>query len=158
MAPFWLPKSTKIASWRPLGTSWARLGASWAHPVASWRPLGASWGVLERLGRILERLGGVLEASWGVLGASWAFQAPQERARWPDSELCFGPGNTQLSKKKRTTETSTDFYRPLDLFQRTPTRSWAPSGPVRIQQRGKAASPPPRLNRETRKCSKNVCV
>ena len=53
MVPFWFPKSSKIASWKPLGASWKRLGASWGVLGASWGVLGASWGVLE--------------ASWGVL-------------------------------------------------------------------------------------------
>ena len=65
MLPFCLPKSIKIASWRPLGASWARLGASWAHLGASWRPLGAFWA---RLGTSWAHLG----ASWRRLGASWA--------------------------------------------------------------------------------------
>ena len=34
--PFRLPKSTKIASWRPLGTSWNVLEASWGVLGASW--------------------------------------------------------------------------------------------------------------------------
>ena len=58
IAPFWISKPTKIASWGPLGPSWARLG-----------------GLLGRLGRVLERLGLILErlgASWRRLGASWA--------------------------------------------------------------------------------------
>ena len=62
IAPFWVPKPSKITSWRRLEASWARLG-----------------GLLGRLGRVLERLGLILErlrASWRRLGASWArFQA-----------------------------------------------------------------------------------
>ena len=81
LVPVWLPKPTKIASWRRLGTScgclaapWVRLGASWslleplgAVPGASWGVFGASWG---DLGRVLGRL----RASWGVLarfGGVW---------------------------------------------------------------------------------------
>ena len=75
MALFWLPKTTKIASWRPLGASCGRLGASWGVSWASWRRvravlgrLGLSW---RRLGGVLRRLGGILEASWALLETSW---------------------------------------------------------------------------------------
>ena len=48
----------------------------------------------------------------------------------PETLRCCGPGAPQVSKMK----TFTDLYRPLQiLFQRTLTRSWALSGPVRIQ-------------------------
>ena len=47
IAPFWVPKPTKIPSWRRLEASWARLGGL----------LGRLERVLERLGLILERLG-----------------------------------------------------------------------------------------------------
>ena len=50
IAPFWVPKPTKISFWTRLEASWARLG-----------------GLLGRLGRVLERLGLILER----LGASW---------------------------------------------------------------------------------------
>ena len=76
---FWLPKSTKIASWRRLegvlehlggvlerlgsilgrlGASPSRIGASWKRLGASWRRLGAPWG---RLGPSWRRLGGAWE-------------------------------------------------------------------------------------------------
>ena len=57
LASFWLPKPTKITSWRRLGASGARLGGL----------LGRLERVLERLGLILERLGGVLERLGRVL-------------------------------------------------------------------------------------------
>ena len=61
IAPFWIPKPTKIASWARLGASWARFGASWGVLGASWSVLGSSWSVLERLGCVLERLGRVFK-------------------------------------------------------------------------------------------------
>ena len=36
MVPFWFPKSSKIASWRPLGASCGRLGAPCGRLGASW--------------------------------------------------------------------------------------------------------------------------
>ena len=57
IAPFWVPKPTKIPSWRRLEASWARLGGL----------LGRLGRVLERLGLILERLGGILERLERVL-------------------------------------------------------------------------------------------
>ena len=79
MALFWVPKSTKIASWRRLGgilgrlggvleVSWGVLEASWSVLEASWRHLGTSW---RSLGASWRRLGGVLEVSWRHFGASW---------------------------------------------------------------------------------------
>ena len=103
--------------------------------------LGRLESVLGRLRRILERLGGVLEASWTVLGASWGilgrlgaswprFEAQKgERGRWFGAQLW--PGENTISLKKRT-------YRPLQTpLQQTQTRSWAASGPVRIQSAAK---------------------
>ena len=71
LVPVWLPKPTKIPSWRRLGTScgclaapWVRLGASWSllepSRAVSWGVFGASWG---DLGGVL----GCLRASWGAL-------------------------------------------------------------------------------------------
>ena len=87
LVPVWLPKPTKIVSWRRLGTScaclaapWVRLGASWSFLEPSWAYLGASSG---RLGEILEEFWGVLGhlgASWRVLGASWARFSKQNEA------------------------------------------------------------------------------
>ena len=47
MVPFWLPKPTKIASWRRLEASWRRLRASWRRLGASWGGLGGSWDIPE---------------------------------------------------------------------------------------------------------------
>ena len=87
LVPVWLPKPTKIASWRRLGTScgclaapWVRLGASWSLLEPSWAHLGPSSG---RLGGILEEFWGVLwylGASWRALGASWARFSKQNEA------------------------------------------------------------------------------
>ena len=65
LAPFWLPKPTKIVSWRRLE---GVLGCLEGVLGASRGILGTSWG---RLGGVLGRLGGVLGPSWGVLRASW---------------------------------------------------------------------------------------
>ena len=93
--------------------------------------LGRLGRVLERLCRILERLGGVLEASWGVLGASWAVSSAKRDSAVPGSEVCCAARNPPISLKKRT-------YRPLQTpLQQTQTRSWAASGPVRIQSAAK---------------------
>ena len=51
MAPFWLPKSIKISSWRSFGASWECPGC-----------------VLGRVGVVLGPLGVVLGASWDDLG------------------------------------------------------------------------------------------
>ena len=93
---FWTSWDIWELSWSVFGRPGSVLEASWRRPGASWGRLGASWGVLERLDRVLKR-----KRASAVGGA----------------ELCCGPGNTQLSKKKRTTETSTDLYRPLDLYR-----------------------------------------
>ena len=135
MPPFCFPKSIKIASWRLLGPSWSVLEASWGVVGASWSVLGGSWSVLE--------------TSWRRLGASWArlgaFQAQKERARSrfpaPGVQLrnsAVGQGNLH-SQRRRTLQT---LYRPLQTpFQRTPTRSWAPSGPVRISNAQQSCDP-----------------
>jgi len=74
----WLPKSTKIASWRRLegvlehlggvlerlGSILGRLGASPSRTGASWKRLGASW---RRLGAPWGRVG----PSWRRLGGAW---------------------------------------------------------------------------------------
>ena len=129
MAPCWLPKSTKNASWGSLGGSWALLEASWSV-------LGSSWSVLERLGRVLGRLGAENESSWArQVTDPLRIAAP------------LGPGYPPTSNEEGNLrkENLQRDYRPLQTeLQRTPTRSWAPSGPVRIQQRSKAATPPPR--------------
>ena len=65
LAPFWLPKPIKIASWRRLEASWRRLGASW----------GRLGGVLGRLGSALggswDRFGGVRVSRWRGCGEDW---------------------------------------------------------------------------------------
>ena len=57
LVPVWLPKPTKIAFWKRLGTSCGCLAAPWLRLGGR---LGASW---SRPGRILGRLRGVLGAS-----------------------------------------------------------------------------------------------
>ena len=88
MPPFRFPKSTKIASWRPLGASWSVLEASWGVLGASWSaPVGLLGSFLGASGTfygakklvssaVLGTFWGVLEASWGRLGrlgASWKY-------------------------------------------------------------------------------------
>ena len=65
LVSFSLIKTTKIASWRRLGTSWARLGRVFGR-------LGRSWAVLGVFGGVLEASGGVLGLSWVPLGSAWA--------------------------------------------------------------------------------------
>ena len=51
------------------------------------------------------------------------------------SQLCLAAGNTLIFKDEERLHAGNlqTLYRPLQTpFQRTPTRSWAPSGPVRI--------------------------
>ena len=152
MVLFSQPKSTKIIQWRPLGPSWARLGPSRAHLGASWRPLGASctrlgasWGFLEASWDVLGRLGGVLERLDGVLER---FKRNKESAVARIGAPLWA-GGTPISKKKKPymqEDNLQDTYRPLQTtLQRTPTRSWAPSGPVRIHSAAKLRSLPPRL-------------
>ena len=98
--------------------------------------LGALGGVLERLGLILERLGRVL----GRLGAenepSWARQATRPLriaallGRW---EVTISNEEGKLLKE----DIQRDFETLQTEFQQTQTRSWAPSGPVRIQSAAK---------------------
>ena len=102
--------------------------------------VGRLGGVLERLGRILERLGGILGRLGRVLGR---FKR-QKRSAVPGAELCCAAGNTPISKKKKPymqEDNLHDTNRPLQTpLQRTLTRSWAPSGPVRIQCAAKLRS------------------
>ena len=134
------------ASWSVLG----RLGGF----------LGRLEGILGRLGRVSERLGGVSAtscprlgpgASWSVLGASGrrlgasgarlgAIQsvlAAPKRERGSGRPAPAGrQEQTNIKEKSTTTELyiqiSTELYK--TALQRTQTRSWAPSGPVRIQR------------------------
>ena len=93
------------ASWRPLGASWARLGLG-----ASRRRLGASWA-----------RGG---ASWRLLGASWrrlgAFQAQKAIARCQERSFAVARRTHNYQRRRRLQrplQTSTDLYRPLDLYR-----------------------------------------
>ena len=80
LAPVWLPKPTKIMSWRRLEAPWRRLGASW----------GRLGGVLGRLG---VRLGGVL----GCLGASWELHEGESQLRMFVTEVGLNPGCSVLT-------------------------------------------------------------
>ena len=105
------------------------LEASWGVLGASWRPLGAVSGhVLGRFGRVLERLGGVLERLGRVLSTR-----PQVRSSaWPR----FPPNNQdeeRLTVERLPTERLQKTFVETECLW-TPTRSWAPSGPVRIQR------------------------
>ena len=91
---------------RRLGPSWRRLGPSWRHHVACWERLG---GVLEALGGLLGRLGGVLEAFYHFLSNFHGFML---RAV-PGSDTGCGPGNRQLSRRRKTyCRKTTDLFRP----------------------------------------------
>ena len=99
--------------------------------------LEASWGLLGRLGRVLGRLGAswrlpgdVLEASCGVLKPSWAVLAAKTSSAVAGCSFAVGLGGPQYQRRKHS--------RPLQTtLQITQTRSWAPSGPVRIQSAAK---------------------
>ena len=70
-------------------------------------------------------------------------RTPFAQSAVPGSQLRLAAGNTtKISKKKKlqksylqNLQTSTET-----TFQRTQTRSWAPSGPVRIQRAAKLRS------------------
>ena len=85
MAPFWLPKSSKIGD---LG----RLGGVLGH-------LGSVLGRLGRvLGGVLARLGGVLGASWRVLERLAAVLAPF----WPSKKPVIGKEREARLKENLT--------------------------------------------------------
>ena len=134
----------KVHQNRVMEASWGALGRLRCILERRGGLLGRLGRVLGRLGRILDRLGGVLEASWSVLGASWGvlnlfpFVLKRKKSeRGPkgvQSRSSARPlGTPQLSKTKNSTA-GRQHSTPLQTtFQRTQTRSWAPSGPVRIQ-------------------------
>ena len=142
IAPFWVPKPTKIPSWRRLEASWARLEGL----------LGRLGRVLERLGLILERLGGVLERLGRVLkrlgaeNASWKLSAI---IRAPRAQLCLGLVSPQHLMKKvtfgKTTyrETTEDLCR--DRVPLNADTQLGAFGPGADPTRSRAAYPPPRL-------------
>ena len=110
------------APWEALGRSWRRLGASWAHLGTSWSVLGASWG---GLGRKMSRLGRVKPPAHSETQLCLARVAAL-LGRW---EGTISNEEGKLLKGDIQTD-----YRPLQTtLQQTQTRSWAPSGPVRIQ-------------------------
>ena len=131
LASFWLQKPTNIASSRRLGASWARLGASWAHLGASWRRLRAFWARLGAKNSVLRRLGRVLN--------SIMLRAVQARcSAWPQGTNKYQRRNSTAGKLP------TDLYK--TLLQRTLTRSWAPSGPVRVSNAQQSCDPATALN------------
>ena len=119
-------RSVLGASGRVLAASWSILEASWGVWNASWSVLGASWSVLA--------------ASWRRLGASWArlgaFQDPKEVARCRAAALLGRQEPPNIFEERNLT-----CREPTDSLQITcvwtQTRSWAPSGPVRIQSAAK---------------------
>ena len=82
-------------------------------------------------------------STWGVLGASWAVSSAKSGARCQIRSFAVArlPPNI-FEERNLTCREPTDSLQITCLW--TQTRSWAPSGPVRIQQHSKAASPPPR--------------
>ena len=100
-----------------LGVFWARLGVFW-------RRLG---GVLRRLGRVLGRF--KRKKLWRV--------ARVGALLWVGSTLSF-----RDEERLHACRLPINLYRPLQTrFQRTQTRSWAPSGPKRIQLEAKLRPP-----------------
>ena len=125
LASFWLQKPTKITSWSVFG----HLGR-----------------VLERLGLILERLGGVLERFGRVLGRLGAknsvlrrlgrvLNSIMLRAESRADRIAAPLGRWEQTIIKEKKDLLQKNCRPLQtIFLWTLTRSWAPSGPVRIQR------------------------
>ena len=88
--------------------------------------LGRLGDVLERLGRVLGRLGTENEPSWARY-LTRALRIAALLGRW---EVTISNEEGKLLKGDIQTD-----YRPLQTtLQQTQTRSWAPSGPVRIQR------------------------
>ena len=82
-------------------------------------------GVLERLGRVLGRLGAENEPSW-ARHVTRALRIAALLGRW---EVTISNEEGKLLKG----DIQRDFETLQTEFQQTQTRSWAPSGPVRIQ-------------------------
>ena len=131
MAPCWLPKSTKNASWSSLGGSWALLEASWSV-------LGSSWSVLERLGRVLGRLGAENEPSW-------ARQATRALKIHSGSQLCLAAGRGQFLMKKENfgRETTERLRVSADQVTANSDTQLGAFGPGADPKRRRAANPPP---------------
>ena len=140
MPPKNFPKSPQInqksSTNRVLGASGSVLGVFWGVLGASWSVLGSSWNVLE--------------ASWSVLRASWSVLEPlgpensvQEaifKNRGGEySSSAWPPGTDNYQREERLTTERLPTERLQKTFVETvcawtQTRSWAPSGPVRIQR------------------------
>ena len=122
-----------------LGSTWLHFGSKNLPKSRLGGVLGRLVGVLGHLGGVLGRLGDVLERLGRVLGRlgaenepSWARQVTRALriaallGRW---EVTISNEEGKLLKGDIQTD-----YRPLQTtLQQTQTRSWAPSGPVRIQ-------------------------
>ena len=95
-------------------------------------------------------------STWGVLGASWAVSSAKSGARCQGRSFAVArlPPNI-FEERNLTCREPTDSLQITCLW--TQTRSWAPSGPVRIQQRSKAATPPPR-QQQSNKVIRNQSV
>ena len=130
-----------------LGLTWLHFGSRNLPKSRLGGVLGCLVGVLGHLGGVLRRLEaswrrlrpswGRLGASWARLGASWARFEFNYVKRGPGSQLRLAPVTPPPTSNEEGKLLKGDIqtdYRPLQTtFLWTQTRSWAPSGPVRIQ-------------------------
>ena len=108
-----------------LAASWAVLRPSWRRLEPSWIVLEASWNVLSACRGVLKRKMNHLEPSWARhVSLPLRFGALRRRRGWTIS-------NEERNLRKENIQKI--FESLQTTLQQTQTRSWAPSGPVRIQ-------------------------
>ena len=153
MPPKNFPKSPKInqksstnrvlgASGSVLGVFWGVLGASWSVLGSSWNVLEASWSVLRASWSVLEPLGPENSVQEAIFTRCGGGVAASRSSAWPPRTPNFQREERLTTERLPTERLQKTFVETVCAW--TQTRSWAPSGPMRIQQRSKAATPPPR--------------
>ena len=101
-------------------------------------------GVLERLGRVLGRLGAENEPSGAVLSA-WMLRAvPGSTFRGPQ-----GADNIKRRRKSSERKHTENLRDSADLVTANPDTQLGAFGPGADPKRRRAASPPPRLDRDS---------